>query len=183
MNDQQVEWVELFEQHGQRYTSAFYAPVNVSQAEAEQELGIQLPRSYLAFVEALQASDLPLEDVVEGYHDDAYPSWPEYLVPFFHDGMGNCYAFDTRCRSPEGEYPIVYWDHERTRDENIVRMGETDASFPEWVERCARDEISGRAWQASGSRTAIGCIAAVCLAVFLMVVGAVAVWNWMWGGE
>jgi hypothetical protein len=44
---------------------------------------------------------------------------PPLLVAFYNDGMGNQVCFDTRHTSDDGEYPIVFWDHELGADENL----------------------------------------------------------------
>ncbi|MEY4385707.1 MAG: cell-wall, partial [Verrucomicrobiota bacterium] len=53
---------------------------------------------------------------------------PHFLVAFYNDGMGNQVCFDTRSRSADEEYPVVFWDHELGTDENIDASRRASAS-------------------------------------------------------
>ena len=76
--------------------------------------------------------------------EEAGSPLPHFMVAFYNDGMGNQVCFDTR-RSEDGEYPIVFWDHELEAEENLGACGlpsETlesagmvAVSFPEWLKR------------------------------------------------
>jgi len=177
------EWVEAFKGHAEQWDSSFFAPMSISCAETESLLGMRFPRSYLDFVDELRANDVSVGDTVEGFAEDVSPFWPKHLVPFFHDGFGDCHCFDTRSPSPEGEYPIVCWSHELTRDENLAEAEEPPCgSFPDWADFYVHHEIGGEG-RAPGSACSIGClltILAIALVVFLTVVGVVTVWRWIW---
>jgi len=48
-----------------------------------------------------------LEEVVKDYQEIGFPG---YLAPFRQDN-GDFWCFDTRKPDPQGEFPVVIWDH------------------------------------------------------------------------
>ena len=58
---------------------------------------------------------------------------PEYLVAFHNNGCGDQLCFDTRAADLHGEYPIVFWDHELTTEENLRDLSPVAESFAEWL--------------------------------------------------
>jgi hypothetical protein len=128
---------EHFKKLNDSIHASFFMPIACSRAEAEEKLQMQFPRSYLDLVGKVEEVGCASMDIVESYEAERCNYWPEYLVPFYQDGYGNCYCFDRRTRSEDGEYPIVFWDHHLTRDENIVRVAEVDVTFSNGAWRVA----------------------------------------------
>jgi hypothetical protein len=159
------------------YGAGFYAFVSCSQAEAEEKLGIVFPRHYLDLMSELKKRGVPLQDILEEHARSDRASWPHHLVPFFQDGGGNYYCFDTK--SSSAEYPVVLIDHELSRDENLARMTVTDASFAEWSTRYARDEIPDQNPLATGKFRTIGCLLLITAIVFLAAVGIGTILYWI----
>ena len=58
---------------------------------------------------------------------------PEFLITFHNNGSGDQLCFDTRHPNPDGEYPIVFWDHELTPEENLENLDVVADSFAEWL--------------------------------------------------
>ena len=62
-------------------------------------------------------------------HEQSSSPLPPFLVAFYNDGMGNQVCFDTRTRSSDGEYPVVFWDHELDPQENVEASSRTAETF------------------------------------------------------
>ncbi len=93
---------------------------------AEQQLGVEFPESYKAFLEQfVWASFEGLELYGLGEDAPAYldlvkvtlsertemrPRLPSRLVPLMNDGAGNHYCLDVGLRE-QGECPVVFWNH------------------------------------------------------------------------
>ena len=106
---------------------------------AKQQLGVEFPRSYKAFLEHFGWASIDglelygLGEDVPAYLDllkmtlsertEMRPRLPSYLVPLMNDGFGNHYCLDVGLRE-QGECPVVFWDH---------NLGE--AQEPEYVAR------------------------------------------------
>ena len=176
-----MEIIHKFKNAQQECGAGFLAIESCSRPEAEEELGIVFPQSYLDLVSKLKDAREPMQDIVTSYREPAYTAWPEWLVPFFQDGHGNCYCFDTRSPPRDGEYPIVFWDHEFSRDENIARAGRTDASFPEWVDRYGKAEVTTVSSPANRF-VEIGCLVLLILLAILAGLGIVQVIGWFRNG-
>jgi putative acetyltransferase len=131
-------------------------------ADAQSRLGIRFPGSYLIFLRAgrpMTLSDcagfhwpgdasLGSRHIVEAnrwLHKECGSPSPEYLVTFYNDGFGNEVCFDTRKPGPDGEYPIVFWDHELGAQGNLehcekpaassVNAGVIASGFTDWFNR------------------------------------------------
>lgn len=171
---QDDEIVQRFKNVSEWWGAGFYAPLSERRDEVERRLGIIFPAHYVNFVERLKGMAVPVQDILEAVPDASQPSWPKYLIPFFQDGQGNCFCFDVRAQSREGEYPIVFRDHELTPDENMVRTATTDVSFAAWAERYASKEISDKAPAGCGRKGVSGCLVVVaCILIVLMIAGIV----------
>lgn len=118
--------------------------------DAEQKLGIQFPPSFLRFLQEAGDCQLPFwetywvgDDLLrwrnivaanEAERNTDVPL-PRFLVAFHNNGCGDQLCFDTRQRSPEGEYSIVFWDHEATVEENLAGLPVVAAGFAEWLQQ------------------------------------------------
>ena len=134
-------------------------PSSEAIAKAEAALTLKFPASYLSFLREPPPMRLPLgarfysvgeerlgaDNIVEANrreHEEAFAPLPRFLEAFYNDGMGNQVCFDTR-RVQDGEYPIVFWDHELEADENLAaaerasghpeRAGVIAWSFAQWL--------------------------------------------------
>ncbi len=175
--NQEHDIVQRFKNASEWFGAGFYTCKSASREDIEQKLGIKFPQVYLDLVSRLAEQAVPSQDIIRASDDHSESSWPKHLVPFFQDGHGNAYCFDTRASSPD--YPIVFLDHELTRDENIARTGETDASFTEWAKRYTRDEIPNEAPRALGKGFGIGCLIAIFVVVLLAAIGIGAIIHWI----
>lgn len=112
----------------------------------ELRYGCKFPPSYLEYCR-FHAVNVPLGDNAFMWasadpKEDAYASleaaiigarvWriPSHFVPFWED-EGNFYCFDTRTVSADGEFPIVFWDHDDPR--GSAKAEPEFASFVEWL--------------------------------------------------
>jgi cell wall assembly regulator SMI1 len=93
---------------------------------AEQQLEVEFPRSYMAFLEQFGWASLEglelygLGEDVPAYLDlvkvtvsertEMRPRLPNHLVPLMNDGAGNHYCLEFESRE-QGECPVVFWDH------------------------------------------------------------------------
>jgi hypothetical protein len=125
---------------------------------AESDLKIRFPASFISFLRDSRPMQLPpcatlywiYEDLCADYivaanrrEREASSPLPYFMVAFYTDGMGNQICFDTRRPSHDGEYPIVFWDHELGADENLEASttvarnhesaGIIASSFPDWL--------------------------------------------------
>ena len=144
---------------GQRFTPP--PPPSADEvALAESSLKIKFPASFLSFM--TQARPMQLnhcaifywvggEGLKEGNivvfnrreREEASSPLPSFLISFYNDGMGNQVCFDTRYPAADGEYPIVFWDHELSAEENLdasTKASESNEStgivarsFPDWL--------------------------------------------------
>jgi cell wall assembly regulator SMI1 len=118
-------------------------------AAAERSLGLTFPQSFRVFLERAGAYALPfwqtywIGDESLGYRniveanrserEEAEPALPPFLVTFHNNGMGDQLCFDTRNPDESGEYTIVFWDHELSREENLENLEVVADSFAEWL--------------------------------------------------
>lgn len=116
-------------------------------AAAEALLGCKFPPSFLTFLARAGSYQMPFwetywigpcdrQDIVETNrqeHQEASSPLPPYLVAFFNNGMGDQVCFDTRTVDAKGEYPIVFWDHELSPEENLNRLEQIAPNFAEWL--------------------------------------------------
>ena len=93
---------------------------------AQQQLGVEFPRSYKAFLEQFGwasfeglelyglGEDVPtyldLVKVTLSERTEMRPRLPRRLLPLLNDGGGNHYCLDVGLREQE-ECPVVFWDH------------------------------------------------------------------------
>ncbi len=161
---------------------AFLIPMGCSLEDAENELGLMLPPSYRAFLERAEDSDIPARDIVEENrlsHEDESFYLPSALIAFFHDGFGNSYCFDAGQQRDDGEYPIFFWDHELTCEENIARAKPVAQSFGGWLAdyaSAALPEKAPKSWTTPGM---IGCLVVFGLIVLLVTLGLEALVHWL----
>ena len=172
-----LDIVHSFKNISEWYGAGFYACNSALRQDAEIKLGIKFPQAYLDLISALEEQGVASQDIIEAFENSGVPSWPKHLVPFFQDGHGNAYCFDTESMSQD--YPVVFWDHELTRDENVARPGETDESFSAWVIRYVRDEIPSEEPRALGKGFGVGCLFAVILVLVLACVCVGALIRWI----
>lgn len=153
----------IFGGGGKAKTELFTPPPPPSDediAQAELALNIKFPQSFISFMRESRPMHLPIcarfywigtvgqgaENIIAANsqeHVEASSPLPHFLVAFYDDGMGNQVCFDTRSRSENGEYCIVFWDHELGADENLEaaqgqspnheRAGIIAFSFPDWL--------------------------------------------------
>lgn len=133
-----------------------YPPPTAQQiADAERRLGIQFPPGFLAFLAEAGAYKLDYwetywvgdESLGEQHivranhceHNEVESPLPPFLVAFHNNGCGDQLCFDTRYPDRKGEYPIVFWDHELSSEENMARPGVVARSFAEWLLEEIRD--------------------------------------------
>ena len=122
-------------------------PTDEQVAVAQSALGCSFPPSFLRFLATAGAYQLPYwetywvgpcerQDIVVANRwerEEAASPLPLYLVSFHNDGMGNQLCFDTRSADNDGEYPIVFWDHEIPAEENLAKLDVVACNFAEWL--------------------------------------------------
>jgi len=132
-------------------------PTKEQVAEAEAELGISLPASFKTFLQEAGAYALPYWEVywvgdealgprhiVEANrceHHEVNSPLPDFLITFHNNGMGDQECFDTRHPDPSGEYPIVFWDHELSPEENLKNLEPLAPSFATWLQQEAQQRL------------------------------------------
>lgn len=119
--------LELLEKHGNQFGSGFLAKRNGEIPGTECSFGP--PESFLAFLKTVPDTLLHSGQNTEA--GDA--EWKAYAVPFYQDGCGNAYFFDTRESSPDGEYPILVWKHDDP-DLDPTELHEAADDFPSWLD-------------------------------------------------
>ncbi len=116
-------------------------------SDAETKLKCKFPPSFLTFLENSGSYQLPFwepywvgpcerQDIVEANRferEESSSPLPSYLVSFFNNGMGDQLCFDTRKADRSGEYPIVFWDHELSQEENLAKLEVVADNFAEWL--------------------------------------------------
>ena len=175
--------VERFRNASSWFGAHFLAPLSCSAAEAEQKLGIRFPAAYLELVVDLKSQGIRMGDIVDSMSEHFSLTWPKRLVPFFVDGGSNYYCFDSATNTPEGEPPIVFWDHEMNREENLLYPSHYVGTFASWVSRYSKEEVPDKPPRRFAKLRAAGCVVMLCALVFLSVVGAVTVVRWFWQWE
>jgi hypothetical protein len=135
-------------------------PPDEAVTRAETVLGIRFPGTFISFMRESCSMQLPLcaefywigdeslgtSNIVTANRrerEESASPLPAVLVAFYNDGMGNQVCFDSRHRSEDGEYPIVFWDHELGSEENLDAVERASASsesagiiastFPDWL--------------------------------------------------
>lgn len=125
------------------------APTEAQIREAEAELGLDFPPSFRTFLQFAGAYQLPywetywVGDEGLGYRNiveanrcernEAEPALPPFLVAFHNNGSGDQLCFDTRRCDENGEYPIVFWDHEESQEDNLANLAKVATNFAEWL--------------------------------------------------
>ncbi|NLD93835.1 MAG: SMI1/KNR4 family protein [Fibrobacter sp.] len=125
----------------------FPAPSIEQIISAENLLGFKFPPSFLTFLS--QAGSYKLrywetywvgpcdgQDIVQSNfyeRQETDSPLPMFLISFFNNGMGDQECFDTRCKDENGEYPIVFWDHEKSQKENLDQLETIASNFAEWL--------------------------------------------------
>jgi cell wall assembly regulator SMI1 len=59
---------------------------------------------------------------------------PDNVIPFGAVGNGDLICFDYRRPVDGGAVPIVYWDHEKDKDESVFSLAPTFAAFLDMLE-------------------------------------------------
>ena len=124
-------------------------PTQAQLADAEAKLGFKFPPSFLVFLSKAGAyklryweifwvgdESLRYRNIIEANRserEDSEPALPAFLVTFHNNGCGDQLCFDTRKRDGDGEYPIVFWDHERTAEENLESLSPMADNFADWL--------------------------------------------------
>ena len=124
-------------------------PANVEDIDrAERELGAQFPMSYRWFqlefgdvehspldIYTVQTPQRPYsKHVIETNlqeRTEAGPRLPAHLIAFSDNGGGDMLCFDTT-RPEDGEYPVVWWNHEMDEDQEPE---DAASSFLDWIEQ------------------------------------------------
>ncbi len=117
--------------------------------ETTKALGARLPPSYVRFLSTVGAYNLDfwrtytvggpslgerhIVALNNGLRTEYYPNLPAFLIAFHAIGSGDHLCFDTRRRRHDGEYPVVYWSHEMSAEENLADLWEIAPSFPRWL--------------------------------------------------
>ena len=135
---------------------AFPGPVSgATIREAEKELGVKFPESYIAFLQELGGADFPFDiygleperpnpdDVgawsVVGMTQDermeVLPQMPHHLVALCPDGGGNHWCLDTS-HIQDGDCPVVMWLHDAGENQVPILM---HATFVEFLESSAEN--------------------------------------------
>ena len=127
------------------------APTKVQVSQAEAELGFTFPPSFLVFLsragnytlpywqtywvgdDSLSHRNIITANVSE--QTEAASPLPSFLVSFHNNGCGDQLCFDTRKPDKRGEYPVVFWDHELTPEENLQNLTTVAYDFSEWLIR------------------------------------------------
>jgi hypothetical protein len=116
-------------------------------AAAETKLSCKFPPSFLKFLAVAGSYQLSFwetywvgpcdrDDIVEmnrQEREEASSPLPSYLVAFFNNGMGDQICFDTRTIDDNREYPIVFWNHELSQEENLKQLEQIAPNFAEWL--------------------------------------------------
>ena len=114
---------------------------------AEALLGCKFPPSFLTFLaragsyqmefwETYWVGPCDRQDIVETNRQERLETdspLPPYLIAFFNNGAGDQVYFDTRTVDTNGEYPIVFWDHELSQEENVEQLEQIAPNFTEWL--------------------------------------------------
>lgn len=124
-------------------------PTSEEVKHAEKALGLKLPPSFLVFLRDAGSYQLYFWETYWvggdslGYRNivkaniyeriEMTTPLPEFLIAFHNNGCGDQLCFDTRRPGPDGEYPIVSWDHELTPEENLENLDVVADSFAEWL--------------------------------------------------
>ncbi|HPS90331.1 MAG TPA: SMI1/KNR4 family protein [Methanosarcina vacuolata] len=124
-------------------------PTPAQIADAEAKLGCKFPPSFLAFLnqagsyqlrywETFWVGDesLRYRNIVEANRserEESDPALPDFLITFHNNGCGDQLCFDTRKPGNDGEYPIVFWDHEGTAEENLESLSPVADNFADWL--------------------------------------------------
>jgi len=125
-------------------------PTQEQVINAETKLDIKFPPSFLIFLEKAGTYQLPywetywVGDESLGFRniiaaniserEGTESSLPSFIVAFQNNGCGDLSCFDVRNRDEHGEYPIVFWDHELSPEENLGELEILADSFAEWLE-------------------------------------------------
>jgi hypothetical protein len=175
------EAIQRFETVGKIEPFVFLLPMSADLPSAEVALGLEFPPSYRVFIERDDCSSIPGRDIVQENQrsrtDKCGFYLPLFLVAFFHDGMGNQYCFDTRAKDADGEYPVIFWDHELSTDEKLGQITTTDRCFGEWLLRYA-EELPEKSGKTAGTLILVGCALAFSILLFLAILGVTSVVKW-----
>jgi|ERR1051326_1539750 cell wall assembly regulator SMI1 len=124
-------------------------PTQAQIADTEAKLGFKFPPSFVTFLDKAGSyklrywetfwvgdDSLRYRNIVEANRserEDSEPALPVFLVTFHNNGCGDQLCFDTRKPGEDGEYPIVFWDHERTVEENLESLSPVAKNFADWL--------------------------------------------------
>jgi hypothetical protein len=118
-------------------------------ARAESELLIKFPPSFLTFLsdagsyclsywETYWVGDdsLGWRNIIKANlseRTNATSALPAFLVAFHNNGCGDQLCFDTSKKDENGEYPIVFWDHELAAEKNLAELFTVADNFADWL--------------------------------------------------
>jgi hypothetical protein len=133
-------------------------------ADVEAQLGVRFPDEYRAIVQTCQRGypvERSAFQVRQGKHttgsglgcllmvdpaaksDSIIPTLasvrvddqiPDDIVPFGAVGNGDLICFDYRRYTDGSAVPVVYWDHEKNKDESVFPLASTFADFLDMLE-------------------------------------------------
>jgi len=151
------EAIELLKEASIAKPTIFRAPTFEEIARAESQLGSPLPPAFKIFLAEAGSYQLPYLEIFWvgddslGYgnlieanrseREDVEPALPPFLITFHNNGMGDQICFDTRFPRSDGEFPIVFWDHEQSADQEIDPIA---ACFADWFYDEAQRVITQR---------------------------------------
>jgi hypothetical protein len=125
------------------------APTQAQIRDAEAKLGFKFPPTFLTFLEnagsycmsywetfwvgddSLGGRNIVKANISE--REDATSALPAFLIAFHNDGCGDQFCFDTRRSDQDGEYPIVFWDHELSAENNLLDLFPVAHNFADWL--------------------------------------------------
>lgn len=110
----------------------------------ENALGFSFPPSFRRFIvksryygsiEEDLNPPLSLVSLNRLFHEDSNEHYlPKFLILFMGGHDGDCNCFDSRFRDESGECPVVYWDAENMREQDVESLQPTYANFLEFLE-------------------------------------------------
>ncbi len=119
---------------------------------AEARLGVSLSKTYLAFAREVGQACWPVEIFgLQALRKDRGFERPDWFLAFATDGSGNDWGWDLRAPD-DGEYPVLFWDHEDPPDEVELAVPGCASSFEDWLDEVVTDAIVDDAEDRAASR-------------------------------
>ena len=127
-----------------RYPSTGSRPASEQDiASVEKALGVALPPSYRELVSVIEPPHFPGLGWIANVFDDsrAVGNLPPFLVSVLTTADGDQICFDTRSPAPDGEYPLVWFNHE-IHHEGSSDFEPTGQTFTELMEALLLPPVS-----------------------------------------